>query len=190
MKKLFSELPEIAGRLLTLRPLDMSDAAALARFKNDPDVYKRVPAFLFEQKYESAEEVIGKLYTECIKESLILGAFDEEGFCGLAEIYGYKPPLLKASVGGRLLPRCWGKGYATEMIGLLVGYLLNETDVEIVTASTMVENKAAAKVIKKNGFRRAMHGVPEDWGFGRPTAVDKWIRTGVGCRMEYRFRGQ
>ena len=86
------------------------------------------------------------------------------------------------------MQRCWGKGIATETLGLMVRYLLEETDVEIITASTMLENQASANVLKKNGFRHVAHAVPENWGFALPTLTDKWLRTGAGYRMQYRFQ--
>ena len=52
---------------------------------------------------------------------------------------------------------------------------LTETDVEIITASTMVENRASARVLIKNGFTLVNSTVPEDWGYDHPTLADKWI---------------
>ena len=40
----------------------------------------------------------------------------------------------------------------------------------------MVENKASANVLRKNGFDLVSSGVDEDWGYDRPTIADKWIR--------------
>ena len=40
----------------------------------------------------------------------------------------------------------------------------------------MVENKASAKVLIKNGFALVVSGAKEDWGYPEPTIVDKWIR--------------
>ena len=97
-------------------------------------------------------------------------------FCGLAEMYGFREELHKISVGYRLLERFWGKGIATEALGLMVSYLYGQTDMEIITASTMVENKASAKVLIKNGFDLVVSAADEDWGYDRPTAADKWIR--------------
>ena len=186
-KKLFSELPVLKGERITLRPLDLSGADGLRELTQSAEVYRYLPTFLFEKKYDDAEKVIDRLYDECLKESLILGVFMEDSFCGLAEIYGYRAPLLKASAGYRLLPRFWGQGIATETLGLLIEYILNETDVEIITASTMLENTASANVLKKNGLKRIAHAVPENWGYPHPVLTDKWIRTGAGYRMQYRF---
>ena len=139
-------------------------------------VYRYLPTFLFERKYTDIHEVIRRLYTECFEESLILGVFMEGQFCGLAEFYGYNDSIHKVSVGGRFLERFWGQGVATEALGLMLDYLFRETDIEIVTASSMVRNQGSANVLRKSGFDLAVHAAGEDWGYPQPTIVDKWIR--------------
>ena len=74
------------------------------------------------------------------------------------------------------MERFWGQGIASETVAMLVQYLYTDTDIEIITASTMVENKASARVLEKNDFALVATGVDEDWGFENPTAADKWIR--------------
>lgn len=186
-KTLFSELPVIKGERITLRPLKSSDAGGLRELTRSAEVYRYLPTFLFEKKYDDAQEVIKRLYDECLEDSLILGVFVEDSFRGLAEIYGYRAPLRKVSVGYRLLPQFWGQGIATETLGLLIKYIKNATKVEIITASTMLENKASANVLKKNGFKRIAHAVPENWGYSRFVLTDKWIKTRAVDRGQYRF---
>ena len=82
----------------------------------------------------------------------------------------------KISIGYRLIESYWGKGIATEALGMMIEYLYKETDIEIITASTMVENRSSAKVLMKNGFELVASGVDEDWGYEQPTIADKWIR--------------
>ena len=188
MKKLFSEVPRLDGERIALAPLNEGDADALRGLCGSEAVYRWLPTFLFEQKYEDKEYVIKRLYDECLQTSLILGVYMDGDFCGLAEIYGYRAELLKASVGYRLSEKYWGRGIATEALGLMQDYLLTRTDVRFITASTMVDNKASANVLRKNGFRRVFRAVPEDWGRNGPTLADKWVRTGAGYRFEqYRF---
>lgn len=187
MKKLFSEIPSLQGERVTLRPLTALDADALRELTEDGEVYRFLPTFLFEKKYTDKEYVIERLYDECIKDSLILGVFMNDAFCGLAEIYGYRAPLMKVSVGYRFLERCWGKGIAAETLGVMVRYLLEEAGIRIITASTMVGNHASANVLKKNGFRHLTYTVLENWGYAKPILTEKWIRTGDGSRLQYRF---
>ena len=174
----FLRIPHLAGERTVLRKLAEKDAEGLRELTNSPSVYRYLPTFLFERKYPDPAEVIRRLYTECLRDSLILGIFDRESgaFCGLAEFYGYRSEIRKISVGYRLPERCWGRGIATEALGLMIRWLEEDTDIEIITASTMVENAASANVLKKNGFTLVIHDAEEDWGYGCPTAADKWIR--------------
>ncbi|MBR2577375.1 MAG: GNAT family N-acetyltransferase, partial [Erysipelotrichaceae bacterium] len=148
----------------------------LQELVTNPAVYHYLPTFLFEKKYPDVRKVIALLYTECFKESIITGIYTDEGFCGLAELYGYRDPIHKISVGYRLIERYWGKGIASEALSALVSYLYRETDIEIITASTMAENKASAGVLIKNGFDLVTRTAYEDWGYEQPTLTDKWIR--------------
>lgn len=175
-KKLFSEIPFLKGRRITLKPLTRADQSGLQELVDSPRVYRYLPTFLFEQKYPDVGYVIDHLYDECWKESIILGVFLGDEFCGLAEMYGYRDPIHKISVGYRLLERFWGKGIAGESLAMMIDYLYNETDIEIITASTMVENRASANVLLKNDFQMVVHAADEDWGYDKPTVADKWIR--------------
>ena len=175
-KKLFSEIPFLRSSRLTLHGLSRKDADALRELTESAAVYKYLPTFLFEKKYPDVRTVIDRLYDECWKESIILGVFLQDDFCGLAELYGFRDPIHKISVGCRLLDRYWGQGIASEALGMMIDYLYGETDIEIITASTMVENQASANVLRKNGFQLVVHAVGEDWGYDAPTIADKWIR--------------
>ena len=127
------------------------------------------------------------------RESLILGIFLREGrgeseavtdihseergtFCGLAEYYGFKDELHKTCLGYRLSESFWGRGIASGTVKLMIDYLYFRTDTEIITASTMVENKASERVLTKNGFIMTSKAVEEDWGYEKPTITDKWFR--------------
>lgn len=176
MKNLFSVIPEIKGSRLTLKKLTQADAGALKELVDSESVYRYLPAFLFERRYEDIHYVIEHLYDECLEESLIFGVFCAGEFCGIAEMYGYRAEMHKISVGYRFLERYWGRGIASEALSMMVEYFYGSTNIEIITASSMIENKASACVLKKNGFDLVVHGVDEDWGFDAPVLVDKWIR--------------
>lgn len=179
MHKLFEIIPYIENERLVLKKLEKEDADALDRLRGSKKVYRYLPTFLFEQKYEDIHKVLDGMYGECIdnRESIILGIFLKDGmvFTGLAEIYGVRDEIHKASIGYRLLEEYWGQGIATETVSLLIGYLYKETDTEIITASTMVDNKASARVLTKNGFLMSVAAADEDWGYGTPTKADKWF---------------
>ncbi len=186
-KKLFSEIPVLRGERITLRALTQSDVDGLRELMETAKVYRYEPTYLFEKKYKDPADTIEHLYKEGLKQSLFLGVFLGDDFAGLAEIYGYRPLLRKASVGYRLLPRYWGQGIATETLRLLREYLFGETDVEVLTASVMRGNKASARVLEKNGFACMRSNVLEDWGYPEYVVSDKWLLVGVASRLGYQF---
>ena len=176
-EKFFDSIPDLRGDRVLIRRLNINDADQLGSLTQNEEVYRYLPTFLFEKKYDDPEYVIDHLYNECTKESLILGVFIENDFCGLIEIYGYRAPILKVSLGYRYLPEFWGQGIATETLKLLADYLLSETKISLITASIMPENSASSRVVEKTGFRRVAKGIPENWGYPLPTITDKWIKT-------------
>ena len=180
MIKLFEEIPRFGNDDIGIRRLETVDIPYLDEMTSDPQVYRFLPTFLFEKQYADTAKMISDLYGEYFsaKESLILAIEDKrsDSFCGLAEFYGFKDSLHKVCVGYRLRSECWGKGIATAAVGLMVDYLFTRTDIEIITASTMIENRASARVLEKNGFICTAHSVPEDWGYPEPTTADKWFR--------------
>lgn len=175
MKKLFSEIPCFQGERIVLRRLTEEDAEPLKELSESPAVNRYLPTFLFEKKYDDSREVIRRLYDECFEESIILGIYEQDRFCGLAEMYGYRPAAYKISVGGRLLEEAWGRGLAKEALRFMIQYLFEETDIRLITASTMIENKISPRVLQANGFHLIMHAVDEDWGFENPVKTDKWM---------------
>ena len=99
MKKLFSEIPHIKGDRVILREVRQEDASALQELRESPAVSRYLPTFLFESKYEDISYVISHLYDECLNESLILGVYMDDTFCGLIELYGYRAEIHKISIG-------------------------------------------------------------------------------------------
>ena len=178
-KKLFSEIPRIEGERIVLDRVIASDADALRDLMNDPDVQRYLPTYLFEKQREDVDETIRLLYGDYFanKESLILAirVKDTGELAGLIELYGLRDRLHKISVGYRMRKSFWGQGFATEAVGLMVGYLYGDTDTEIITASVMLENAASARVLEKCDFIRTARCVEEDWGYPEPTLVDKFF---------------
>ena len=68
-----------------------------------------------------------------------------------------------------------GAGYCHRGDALHGGYLYGETDVEIITASAMVEDEAAARVLEKANFIRAARYNKKDRGLPELVIVDKWF---------------
>ena len=187
MNNIFSPVPNLKGERIVLRALTPDDETALLELTENENVYRYLPTFLYEQKYDDKSYVIEHLYDECLEDSLILGVYLNDEFTGLAEVYGCRPVLKKVSVGYRLLERYWGRGIATEALSLIRDYLINEKDIRVITASTMIDNEASANVLKKNGFRHFMYTVFENWGYQKLILTEKWVYTAKDYNKQYSF---
>jgi len=178
MVRLFDEMPELGSGNISIRPLAPCDSTPLGAMTRDPKVYRYLPTFLAELQFSDPSDAIAYINGELFanKESIILGVFEDGVFAGLAEFYGYKEQIAKTCVGYRLASGSWGRGIASCTVGLMVDYLYGRTNIEIITASTMVENLASARVLEKNGFEVTARAVAEDWGYEEPTVADKWFR--------------
>ena len=178
--KIFDEIPHIENDRLVLGRITADDSAGLLEMTGDSEVYRYLPTFLFEKKYDDIHIVTERIYSEnfAAGESVLLGIYprDTGKFCGIAEIYGVNDAIHKVSIGYRLLRRFWGQGIATQAVAALVDYIYSRTDTQIITTSTMVENKASARVLEKNGFIMTASSVDEDWGYEKMTRADKWFR--------------
>ena len=175
-QNIFSEIPCIEAGDIALRKVTLADKESLKKMTVTAEVYKYLPAFLYEKKYEDTEFVINHMYDEVVNDSLILGIYRDGEFCGLTEIYGFRDEALKLSVGCRLMKEYQGEGIVTEVLKLLTEYLYNETETEMMTASALPENKASERVLEKAGFTLAERNVPEDWGYENPLPTDKWVK--------------
>ncbi len=180
MKKLFDEIPHLEGERLILRRITESDREALREMANSNIVYRYEPTYLLEQQYTDMDQLLHDLYGEYFdkKLNLFLGVFlkdDPTELCGLAEFYDYRDHIHMVSIGTRLREKYWKGGIATEVAKLMSDYLFGETDIEIITASTMVDNKASAHVLEKNGFMSTNTIYREDWGHDESTAAYRWF---------------
>ena len=180
MKKLFDEIPYIEGERLMLKKITEKECEALEEMANSNGVYNYEPTYLLEQQYTDMKQLIHDLYGEYFekKQNLFLGIFlkdDPEELCGLVEIYDYRDHIHMVSIGVRLREKYWKSGIATEVTKQTADYLFKETDIEIITASTMVENKASAHVLEKLGFMTTKSILKEDWGHSESTDAYRWF---------------
>ena len=180
MKKLFDEIPYLESDHLILRRLTENDRETLQEMSRSKIIYRYEPTYLLEQQYTDMDQLLHDLYGEYFekKQNLFLGIFLKENpseLCGLAEFYDYRDHLHSVSIGYRLREKFWRSGIATETAKLMASYLFEETDIEIVTATTMVENAASAHVLEKNGFMTTHSIHREDWGHEESTETNRWF---------------
>ena len=160
---------------LVIRSLKKRDLKGLEALRCDQRVYCYEPTFLMELQ-GTPEEALETLQHMDLYEDrqCILGVYEKTApsiLVGLAELYDFKPSGKVISLGYRFSSKYWGKGIASSCVRALLNYIQNNTEVELVTAHVIPENKASARCLLKNGFEYLLTK-QEDWGCSHLCVAD------------------
>ena len=160
---------------LAIHGLEKKDLKGLEALRNDQKVYRYEPSFLLELQGTPEEALTAIQKTDLYQDrQCILGVYEKTApsvLVGLAELYDFKPSGKVISLGYRFLSEYWGKGIASSCVRALLNYLQNNTEVGLVTAHVIPENKASARCLMKNGFEYLLTK-PEDWGYSQLFTTD------------------
>ena len=160
---------------LIIRSLEKQDLKGLEALGCDQVVYCYEPTFLMKLQ-GTPEEALETIQHMDLYEDrqCILGVYEKTApsiLIGLAEMYDFKPSGKVISIGYRFLSRYWEKGIASSCVSALLNYVKSNTEVEMVTAHVIPENKASARCLLKNGFEYLLTK-PEDWGYSQSCVAD------------------
>ena len=165
----------IENERLLIHNLEIRDIEGLKAIRCDKSVYRHEPSFLLEllgTPEDALEAVRGMDLYE--NRQCIMGVYEKKDtplFVGLAEFYDYKPSGKVISIGYRFLSEYWGRGIATSCIQAMIEYVKNNTEVELVTAHVLPDNRASSRCLIKNGFEYLLTK-EEDWGYDHPYIAD------------------
>jgi [ribosomal protein S5]-alanine N-acetyltransferase len=157
--------PTLFGVLVNLRELSVNDAQAIARLMN-----YNISKYLYEvpEPYlvQDALNFIKKAHNDF--ESLRALHFAIE-YKGMSELRNNNYPVLVGSIGLKNMDlinkkadlgywigqEYWGRGIATECVGLIIDYAFSSSDLGLreLIAYVLPENKASIRVLEKNGMK-------------------------------------
>jgi len=140
---------------LYIRPLKKKDWEPFFSFMRDEKATQYL-SFIMEQKtYKGAEELFNMIIDRYGKENqifalAIIRKTDDQyvGAIGVIPVKG----STDVEVFYTLLPKYWGKGYATEATHRLLAYIFSESDVKRIVASINPQNKASERVAERVGM--------------------------------------
>ncbi|MNC05736.1 Ribosomal-protein-serine acetyltransferase [compost metagenome] len=77
---------------------------------------------------------------------------EPERILGIIEAFDFNQKVNGVTLGYFLSEAHWGKGIATEAVGILLDYLFKAGSINRIQAEVMPLNEASKKVLLKNGF--------------------------------------
>ncbi|PWJ72260.1 UNVERIFIED_CONTAM: ribosomal-protein-alanine N-acetyltransferase [Murimonas intestini] len=178
MKKLFDAFPYLENDKVIIRKMESNDVAALSEISNNDNVYKYIPPFLYKKSNKVLETAIKNLGGKDFenKKYIIAGIYLKDNpnrLVGLAEMFDYKKRENKITVGYRLNEDYWNKKIATNVLKLMVEYLVNEVNITTLQAFVMPENVYSSKVLLNNKFVKEDFTLQEkNWGGQEIVTVD------------------
>jgi len=145
---------------LILREILSSDAEALFELDSDPLVHRYLGNKPI-KSIEAAQKAIANIRAQYLNQGIGRWAVIEKssgdfmGWSGLK--LNFEKTMNKHSnfydIGYRLMPRFWGKGYATESAIAAMDYGFNILNIETIVGLADVENLASNAILKKIGLK-------------------------------------
>lgn len=145
--------PQLLALRFTLRPLREADAPALAAACQDPEIIRFCLSVPLNYTEEMARDFVA--YTQMAGESghELVWAIDASGvLAGVVSLFNVTES--SAEVGFWLSPECWGQGFLTEALGMVVGFGLDPLGLGLdrVTWTALAGNDRSEAVARRVGF--------------------------------------
>jgi len=146
------------GKLVCLRPLEISDLDEVMRYQNDWNL-RRWAGVPLPKSRPSVEQWLEKVVVlDPIRDgTMVLAIIDKKTgvFLGITRFYDLKVPHYRASLGiGIQNPDNRSKGYGTDATLVMLWIAFNVLGLHSVYLDTMEHNKQAIHVAEKSGFKR------------------------------------
>jgi ribosomal-protein-alanine N-acetyltransferase len=154
---IFDRFPRLESKALVLKRIEKEDVNEVFAIYDNERVFEYC-GILSKHNIKTVESMIGHFERDYNKKSRVkLGIFlkkEEEKLAGIIEIMDFNQRVEMVTVGYFLAEEYWGRGIASEALGILVKFLFEEVQVNRIHAEVMPANTASQKVLSKNGFIR------------------------------------
>ncbi len=143
---------ELKGNQIKLRPLQKSDAQALAKVANNKKIADNLrDMFPHPYNLDNANWFID--FVKSQPETPRFAIEYQDKFAGMIGLHP-QPDIYRKNVeiGYWLGEPFWGKGIATEAVKLIVDYGFKNLDINRIWAGVFAYNDGSKRVLEKNGF--------------------------------------
>ena len=137
---------------LTIRPLKLQDVEQIMTWVNDPEVIKNLQHFDKKFTKEDEEHYVRKMLNS--KNDVVFSVFDNDkyiGQCGIHQI-SWENKLGRLSMV--IKREYWNKGYAQEMLPVLIDYAFKKLKLHKIWLMHWKENKKAEHLYRKLRFKK------------------------------------
>jgi RimJ/RimL family protein N-acetyltransferase len=169
---LYRALPKSEHELVELRPIVEADLPNWYEYLSMPVVYEHTSWNLSSASdlASYAEELTPATAESALRLAVVLRSSDE--LVGTVGFHSVSSRDRRAELAYDLAPHVWGKGLATYLAMLLVGWAHEQASVARVQATVLLSNERSARVLERCGFTfegvlrsyRMVRGIPGNFG--------------------------
>jgi [ribosomal protein S5]-alanine N-acetyltransferase len=138
-----------------LRPCSSKDEQSILKHANDKHIYKYTLKIPHPYKLKHARQWIKhcKKLEKQKKKAEFIFAIDVDGSAvGIMSLTNLESH--KAEIGYWIGKEYWGRGIVTKAVRLITKFGFNELKLKRIYANIFSNNKASARVLQKNGYKR------------------------------------
>lgn len=148
--------PRIEGQRVYLRRLNVGDVSAeYLEWMNAPQINRYLESRFYEHTTDSLIAFVTAMADDPY--NLFTGIFLKEGdrHIGNIKLGPINPYHGHADIGLLVGDRdCWGKGYASEAIGILTDFAFDRVGLHRCTAGAYADNEGSSRAFEKCGYAR------------------------------------
>lgn len=151
-----AEQPVLAGASVFLRPVAPSDADAVFRACQDPDIqhFTQVPVPYSRADADAFAASCGLKWQQGVTASFAVCDPETDAFLGLVSVIGAEHDGGTAGFGYWTAPWGRGRGATSEAVRLAVAWALGEGGLSQLAAEAELVNPASMRVLEQAGFVR------------------------------------
>ncbi|MFW5500400.1 MULTISPECIES: GNAT family N-acetyltransferase [unclassified Maridesulfovibrio] len=144
----------VNGKNVYLRPISLEDVSAnYVNWMNDPQINQYLESRFSEQTLESIRDFVQSMIDS--PENILFAICEKDSGRHVGNIkMGPLNSIHSYAEIGLLIgeKQCWGKGYGSEAIGLVLEYAFKNLNIHRLTAGAYANNLGSIKAFEKNGF--------------------------------------
>jgi RimJ/RimL family protein N-acetyltransferase len=113
----------------------------------------------------AATQLINEIHSSFAARSLFqwgIASRDTDQVIGSCTLFNLNHPNGRAEIGFALARATWGRGYASEAVGLLIRFAFEKLDLHRLEADVDPNNERSLRLLERHGFQREGH-LRERW---------------------------
>jgi diamine N-acetyltransferase len=156
---------KLEGNTVRLRAVELSDIDFLYLCENDPEVWTVSESITPYSRFELEKYILSEGDIFANKQLRLMIDSKQNGdysVIGMVDLFDFNPIHSRAGLGILIYsPENRGKGYAAEVLDLLIDYSFTVLNISVLYCNISANNRKSINCLEKAGFERC--GLKKSW---------------------------